>query len=53
MLAAALPIARQLGIASALITCDVDNEGSRLVITNNGGVLENQRGAKLRFWVPT
>lgn len=53
MLAASLPIARQLGIDSALITCDADNTGSRRVIENNGGVLEDHRGAKLRFWVPT
>lgn len=41
------------GRASALITCDVDNIGSRRVIENNGGILEDQRGAKLRYWVPT
>lgn len=53
MLRAALPIARGLGINSALLTCDVDNQGSRQVIERNGGVLEDQRGTKLRFWVPT
>ena len=53
MLAAALPIARSLGIDSALLTCDADNVASRLVIERNGGVLEDQRGEKLRYWVPT
>jgi predicted acetyltransferase len=32
MLAAALPIARDLGIDPALLTCDADNVGSRRVI---------------------
>ena len=33
--------------------CDVDNVASRKVIEVNGGVLEDERGGKLRFWVPT
>jgi len=53
MLRAALPMARRLGITSALVTCDADNVASRKVIESNGGVLEDQRGDKLRFWVPT
>ena len=53
MLRAALPIAAGMGIEQALITCDVDNVGSRKVILANGGVLEDERGSKLRFWVPT
>lgn len=53
MLKAALPLAHELSIDSALVTCDVDNIGSRLAIERNGGVLEDQRGDKLRFWVPT
>jgi predicted acetyltransferase len=53
MLQAALPVARALGIESALVTCDVDNIASRKVIEGNGGVMEDQRGDKLRFWVPT
>jgi predicted acetyltransferase len=53
MLAAALPVARALGIDRALLTCDFDNEGSRKVILSAGGVLEDQRDRKLRFWVPT
>jgi len=53
MLRAALPHAYALGITPALITCDTDNVASRRVIEANGGVLEDQRGEKLRFWVPT
>lgn len=37
----------------ALLTCDADNVGSRRVIESDGGVLEDQREDKLRFWVPT
>ncbi|MEV0810874.1 GNAT family N-acetyltransferase [Micromonospora sp. NPDC050200] len=53
MLRAALPVAHRLGIASALLTCDVDNVASRRVIERNGGVLEDERQGNLRFWVPT
>ena len=52
MLAAALPVARGLGIDPALVTCDEDNVGSRKAIEGNGGVLEDVRRGKLRFWVP-
>ncbi|MBQ1049688.1 GNAT family N-acetyltransferase [Micromonospora sp. C51] len=52
MLRAALPVARSLGIESALVMCDVDNVASRRVIESNGGILENRCGGKLRFWVP-
>lgn len=53
MLRAVMPVVRQLGIDPVLVTCDADNVGSRAVIERNGGVLEDQRGDKLRFWVPT
>jgi predicted acetyltransferase len=46
------PVAAGLGIDPALVTCDLDNIGSRKVIEANGGVLEDQRAGKLRFWVP-
>jgi predicted acetyltransferase len=52
-LAEVLPVAAELGIDPALVTCDVDNLGSRTVIEANGGVLEDVRNGKLRFWVPT
>jgi predicted acetyltransferase len=53
MLREALVVARGLGIGPALVTCDADNVGSRAVIERNGGVLEDERAGKLRFWVPT
>jgi predicted acetyltransferase len=53
MLAAALPVARALGIDPALLTCEETNTGSRKIIESNGGILEDQRGSRLRFWVPT
>jgi predicted acetyltransferase len=53
MLRAVLPRAHELGIDRALVTCDHDNVGSRKTIEANGGVLEDRRGVKLRYWVPT
>jgi predicted acetyltransferase len=53
MLAAALPVARGLGIDRALLTCDEDNVASRKVIEANGGVFEDTRKGKLRYWVRT
>jgi predicted acetyltransferase len=53
MLRAALPHAHDLGIDPTLVTCDVDNVGSRKVIEANGGVFEDERSGKLRYWVPT
>jgi predicted acetyltransferase len=42
MLAMALPIAKELKISKALITCDKNNLGSAKTIIKNGGVLENE-----------
>ncbi len=53
MLAASLPVAHRLGIDPALLTCDDTNVASRRVIEACGGVLEDQRGEKLRYWVAT
>jgi predicted acetyltransferase len=53
MLRQSLPWARDLGIAPALVTCDEDNVGSIRVIENAGGALEDVRGIKRRYWVPT
>jgi predicted acetyltransferase len=53
MLAAVLPEAARRGIDPALLTCDAGNIASRRVIEANRGVLEDQRGHKLRYWVPT
>lgn len=47
-----LPIAAARGLERVLVTCDVDNVGSRRTIESNGGVLEDVRGTKMRFWVP-
>ncbi len=53
MLRASLPIAQRLGIDPVLVTCDATNEPSRKVIETAGGVLEDQRGQKLRYWIST
>jgi predicted acetyltransferase len=53
MLRAVLPAAAELGIDQALVTCDHDNVGSRRIIEANGGVFEDERDGKLRYWVPT
>jgi predicted acetyltransferase len=49
-LTAALPIARDLGIDRVLVTCDEDNVGSRTVIERVGGVYEDSRKGKRRYW---
>jgi predicted acetyltransferase len=46
----ALDEARSLGLDRALVTCDYDNAPSRLTIEHAGGVLEDRRGDKLRYW---
>ncbi len=46
----ALGEARRLGIDRALVTCDHDNVPSRLTIEHAGGVFEDRREDKLRFW---
>ena len=53
MLQHALGWAHGLGIDPALVTCDDDNVGSIRVIEAAGGVLEDVRGVKRRYWVPT
>jgi predicted acetyltransferase len=53
MLRAVLPHVSAMGIDPVLVTCDADNLASRRVIEANGGVLEDERSGKLRFWVPT
>ena len=52
-LAGMLPVCAGLGIDPALVTCDTDNVASRRTIEKNGGVYEDTREGKLRFWVPT
>ncbi len=53
MLAAALPVAARLGLERVLLTCDVDNTASRRVIESAGGLCQDQRDGKLRYWLPT
>lgn len=53
MLREGLVHARALGIDPALITCEHDNTASRKVVEGGGGVFEDRRGDKLRYWVPT
>jgi predicted acetyltransferase len=40
------------GIDPVLLTCDEGNIASATVIERNGGVLEDVRGTKRRYWVP-
>jgi predicted acetyltransferase len=47
-----LGVAAEHGIDPVLVTCDDDNVGSRKVIEANGGVLEDVRNHKMRFWLP-
>jgi predicted acetyltransferase len=53
MLRAVLPQVHALGIDPALLTCDDTNIASRKVIEAADGEFEDQRGPKLRFWLPT
>jgi predicted acetyltransferase len=48
-----LPVAAARGIEQVLVTCDDTNHASRRVIEANGGVLEDARNGKLRFWIAT
>lgn len=41
----------ELGIDRVLVTCDDDNEASRKTIERCGGVYEDTRNGKLRFWI--
>lgn len=47
-----LPLCAELGIDPVLVTCDPDNVGSRRTIEVNGGVYEDTREGKRRYWVP-
>lgn len=42
---------RNLGLERVLVTCDDDNEPSRRTIERNGGILEDVRGIKRRYWL--
>ncbi len=47
----ALPEAAALGIDPVLVTCDDTNVGSARVIEACGGVLEDVRDGKRRYWI--
>lgn len=47
----ALPIAHELEISRVLLTCDEDNAGSRATIEKNGGVYDDSRNGKRRYWI--
>lgn len=49
----AVAAAARLGIARALVTCEEDNAASRRTIEANGGVLEDVRNGKRRYWIAT
>ncbi|HSU75351.1 MAG TPA: GNAT family N-acetyltransferase [Terrabacter sp.] len=49
----ALKRAAGLGLDRVLVTCDEDNLGSRLVIEKAGGVLEDIRAGRRRYWLET
>jgi len=44
--------AGRLGIERVLVTCDEDNLPSAGTIERNGGVLEDVRAGKRRYWIP-
>jgi predicted acetyltransferase len=49
----ALPEGAALGIERVLVTCDDDNHGSRRTFEACGGILEDIRGVKRRYWIDT
>jgi predicted acetyltransferase len=49
--ALALEEYRRRGIDRVLVTCDDSNVASATVIERNGGVLEDIRGVKRRYWI--
>ena len=59
MLQQALPICRSRGIGRALVTCDVDNVGSRCVIERCGGIFDSITDdptfevQRRRYWIAT
>ena len=49
----ALGQAAALGLERVLLTVEEDNAGSRGVIEHAGGVYEDSRRGKRRYWIPT
>jgi predicted acetyltransferase len=52
-LALAVRRSAALGLDRVLVTCDTDNVGSARTIEACGGVLEDVRGQKRRYWITT
>lgn len=52
-LALALERCTELGLERVLLTCDVSNVASARTIEGNGGVLEDVRQGKRRYWIAT
>ena len=50
-LALALERSAELGLDRVLVTCDDDNEASRRTIVRSGGVFEDVRDRKERYWI--
>ncbi len=48
-----LDVLRERGVTRVLVTCDDDNAGSARTIENEGGVLEDVRRGKRRYWIET
>ena len=48
-----LDVLRERGVTRVLVTCDDDNAGSARTIENAGGVLEDTRQGKRRYWIET
>jgi len=51
MLRQSLEEARKLGLDKVLVTCETDNIASAKTIQSNGGVLEDTRENKQRYWI--
>ncbi len=52
-LALAVAKAGERGLERVLVTCDVDNRASAGTIEVNGGVFEDVRNGKRRYWITT
>jgi predicted acetyltransferase len=52
-LALAVRRAGELGLDRVLLTCDEDNDGSRRTIERGGGMYEDSRNGKRRYWIDT
>ncbi len=53
ILAAALPLAADLGVGPALIDCEADNLASQRVLEKCGGRIQRREGGSLYYLVPT